>query len=108
MLKAFKSDNNLALCGAYSGTAYGDVHAQLTRQFFDRGSIVIGDETIGSLSFVNMVSESDLKIEKLFERYVVIGASAPANCVRTKKLWKEDYGRKTIDFKGPARVSGRF
>ena len=108
MLKAFNSSGNLAVCGAYTGFSQRDVDMTLTREFFNRASVVIGDETIVSMNFVNVVPRYGLKIEKLFDRYVVIDAREPADCIRTEKPWKEDYGRNAIGYAGPERVRGRF
>lgn len=108
MLKAFKSGDKLALCGAFTGTAYGDAHTQLTRQYFNRANIVIGDEEIGNMAFTNMVPRSTLTIKKKADIYVVTESLEMANCVKTKRPWKADYLRKEITYKGPKVVRGRF
>lgn len=108
MLKAFKSGNKLALCGAFTGTAFGDAQTQLTRQYFNRASIQIGEEEIGNMAFTNMMPRSALTIRKKADIYVVSESSEMANCVKTKKPWKAEYLRKEITYKGPKVVRGRF
>jgi hypothetical protein len=108
VLKAFESDNRLAVCGSRTASGGSDVHAQLEQQFFDRASVVIGEEDIGPLSFVSRVPKSGLEVREEMDRYVAAQWSGNANCVRTKLPWKENYLEKAISYKGPSRVRGRF
>lgn len=108
MLKSYRHGDKLAICAAYSGSIHDDPDAKLTRQYFDRTSIIIGDETVGNMSFANKVLETNLVIEKLFDRYVIVEAGEPANCVRTKFTWKEDYSRIAVELEGPGWVWDKF
>ena len=108
VLKAFKSDDRLAVCGSRTRSGGSDVHAQLEQQFFTRASVVIGEEEIGPIGFINQVSRSGLEIEENAAGYEVKQWPGKARCVRTKMPWNDSYRKKSIDFKGPERVRGRF
>lgn len=108
VLKAFESDDRLAVCGSRTASGGGDAHAQLEQQFFNQASVVIGEEDIGPLAFVSSVPRSGLEVREEMDRYVATQWSGNANCVRTKLPWKESYLEKAISYKGPSRVRGRF
>ena len=108
VLKAFNSEDRLAVCGSRTRSGGSDVHAQLEQQFFDRASVTIGGEDIGPLGFISQVPRSGLEIKEEKAGYLVKQWSGKASCVRTEMPWQDDYLEAAIDFRGPNRVSGRF
>ena len=107
VLKAFKSENRLAVCGSRTRSGGSDSHGMLEEQFFNQASVVIDGEDIGPLAFISRVPRSGLAIEENTEGYAVKQWSGKANCVRTETPWRDDYLEATIDFRGPNRVSIR-